>query len=336
MQLCALSGVSSWEDEVRDFLKEEAAPYADEIRTDALGNLIVFKRGAKPAGNKLMLCAHMDEVGLMVRKITDEGCLKFDTVGGIDRRVLLGKRVLVGPQKVPGVVGLKAYHLVSREEEKSVPKLDEFYIDIGAASREAAEALTDLGDVAVFDSRPELWGSGLMKAKAIDDRVGCAILLTLLKEDLPMDVVFVFTAQEEVGTRGAFGAAFSVTPELAVAVEGTTAADLPGVPPQRQVCTVGQGPAISFMDRGSIGDKELFRRLRDLADGLGIPWQLKRFVSGSNDAAAVQRTKTGVRTGAVSVPVRYLHAPSSVASIQDMEGALALIRALIADVAKEV
>ena len=336
MKLCALSGVSSWEDEVRDFLKEEALPYADEIRTDALGNLIVFKRGAKPAGNKLMLCAHMDEVGLMVRKITDEGYLKFDTVGGIDRRVLLGKRVLVGPQKVPGVVGLKAYHLVSREEEKSVPKLDGFYIDIGAANREEAEALTDLGDVAVFDSRPELWGNGLMKAKAIDDRVGCAVLLTLLKEDLPMDVTFVFTAQEEVGTRGAFGAAFSVTPELAVAVEGTTAADLPGVPPQRQVCTVGQGPAISFMDRGSIGDKALFRRLRDLADGLGIPWQLKRLVSGSNDAAAVQRTKTGVRTGVVSVPVRYLHAPSSVASIQDMEGALALARALIADVAKEV
>ena len=336
MKLCALSGVSSWEDEVRDFLKEEAAPYADEIRTDALGNLIVFKRGAKPAGNKLMLCAHMDEVGLMVRKITDEGYLKFDTVGGIDRRVLLGKRVLVGPQKVPGVVGLKAYHLVSREEAKSVPKLDEFYIDVGAANREEAERLAEPGDVAVFDSRPELWGDGLMKAKAIDDRVGCAILLTLLKEDLPMDVTFVFTAQEEVGTRGAFGAAFSVTPELAVAVEGTTAADLPGVPPQRHVCTVGQGPAISFMDRGSIGDKELFRRLRDLADGLGIPWQLKRFVSGSNDAAAVQRTKTGVRTGAVSVPVRYLHAPASVASIQDMEGALALIRALIADVAKEV
>ena len=336
MKLCALSGVSSWEDEVRDFLREEAAPYADAIRTDALGNLIVFKRGAKPAGNKLMLCAHMDEVGLMVRKITDEGYLKFDTVGGIDRRVLLGKRVLVGPKKVPGVVGLKAYHLVSREEDKSVPKLDEFYIDVGAASREEAERLAEPGDVAVFDSRPELWGDGLMKAKAIDDRVGCAILLTLLKEDLPMDVVFVFTAQEEVGTRGAFGAAFSVTPELAVAVEGTTAADLPGVPPQRQVCTVGRGPAISFMDRGSIGDKELFRRLRDLADGLGIPWQLKRFVSGSNDAAAVQRTKTGVRTGAISVPVRYLHAPSSVASIQDMEGALALIRALIADVAKEV
>ena len=151
-----------------------------------------------------------------------------------------------------------------------------------------------------------------------------------------MDVTFAFTAQEEVGTRGAFGAAFSVMPELAVAVEGTTAADLPGVPPQRHVCTVGQGPAISFMDRGSIGDKDLFRRLRDLAEEAGIPWQLKRFISGSNDAAAVQRTRTGVRTGVISVPVRYLHAPSSIASIRDMEGALALTRALIFDLAKEV
>ena len=172
MKLCALSGVSSWEDEVRDFLKTEAAPYADEIRTDALGNLIVFKRGAKPAGNKLMLCAHMDEVGLMVRKITDEGCLKFDTVGGIDRRVLLGKRVLVGPQKVPGVVGLKAYHLVSREEEKSVPKLDEFYIDIGAKDRAGAEKLVSLGDAAAFDSGVGEFGGGLFQAKALGEQYG--------------------------------------------------------------------------------------------------------------------------------------------------------------------
>ena len=215
MKLCALSGVSSWEDEVRDFLREEAAPYADAIRTNALGNLIVFKRGAKPAGNKLMLCAHMDEVGLMVRKITDEGYLKFDTVGGIDRRVLLGKRVLVGPQKVPGVVGLKAYHLVSREEEKSVPKLDEFYIDIGAKDKAGAEVLVSLGDVAAFDSTAGEFGSGLFQGKALGSRVGCAVLLTLLKEELPLDCTFVFTVQEEVGTRGAFGAAFSVTPELA-------------------------------------------------------------------------------------------------------------------------
>ena len=324
MKLCALSGVSSWEDEVRDFLKEEAAPYADELRTDALGNLIVFKRGARPAGNKLMLCAHMDEVGLMVRKITDEGYLKFDTVGGIDRRVLLGKRVLVGPKKVPGVVGLKAYHLVSREEEKSVPKLDEFYIDIGAKDKAGAEALVSLGDVAAFDSTAGEFGSGLFQGKALGSRVGCAVLLTLLKEELPLDCTFVFTAQEEVGNRGAFGAGFSVTPEIAVVFEGTTAADNPALEEHTQVCWPGRGPVLSWMDKGTIYDRDLFERLRTEAQEHNIPWQLKHYISGSTDAKAIQRTKSGVRVAGISASVRYLHAPASVVNINDVEQVLEL------------
>ena len=333
MKLSALSGVSSWEDEVRDFLKAEAAPYAQEIRTDALGNLIVFKKGAKAAGNKLLLCAHMDEVGLMVRHITDDGYLKFDTVGSIDRRVLLGKPVLVGPDRLPGVIGLKAYHLVSRDEEKNVPKLNDYYIDIGAKNREEAEKRVSLGDVAVFTTQPELFGDGLLKGKALDDRIGCAVLLTLLKEELPMDCTFVFTAQEEVGTRGAFGAAFS---ELALVVEGTTAADLPDSAPHQKVCALGKGAVLTFMDRGSIADRGLFERLRALAEENKIPWQLKQFVSGSNDAAAIQRTKAGVRTAVLSAPVRYVHAPASLACISDLDAVLNLARALIHDVAKEV
>mgnify|MGYP006072273133 FL=1 len=336
MQLSALSGVSSWEDEVRDFLRAEAAPYTQDIRTDALGNLIVLKKGKKTAGNKLLLCAHMDEVGLMVRHITDEGYLKFDTVGSIDRRVLLGKPVLIGTARLPGVIGLKAYHLVSRGEEKQVPKLDDYYIDIGARNREEAEKLVSLGDVAVFTTQPELFGDGLLKGKALDDRLGCAVLLTLLKEELPMDCTFIFTAQEEVGTRGAFGAAFSVTPELALVVEGTTAADLPDTEPHQQVCALGKGAVLTFMDRGSIADRRLFERLRALAEENGIPWQLKQFVSGSNDASAIQRTKAGVRTAVLSAPVRYIHAPASVACVSDLDAVLALARALVHDVAKEV
>lgn len=336
MRLSALSGVSSWEDEVREFLKREAEPYAQEIRTDALGNLIVFKKGAKPAANKLLLCAHMDEVGLMVRHITDDGYLKFDTVGSIDRRVLLGKPVLVGQKRLPGVIGLKAYHLVSRDEEKNVPKLENYYIDIGAKNREEAEKQVNLGDVAVFSTHPELFGDGLLKAKALDDRIGCAVLLTLLKEELPIDCTFVFTAQEEVGTRGAFGAAFSVTPEIALVLEGTTAADLPDTPAHQRVCALGKGAVLTFMDRGSIGDRGLFERLRKLAEDNGILWQLKQFLSGSNDAAAFQRTKQGVRTAVLSAPVRYTHAPAGIACIRDLEAVLALARAFIHDVAKEV
>ena len=229
-RLCALNAVSSWEDEVRAFLLAEVEPHADRLRVDALGNLIAWKKGRKHTGSKLLLTAHMDEVGLMIRQITDDGYLKFDTVGAIDRRVLLGKPVLVGPKRVPGVVGLKAYHLVSREEEKSVPKLDEFYIDIGARDRAGAEAQVALGDTAAFDSDAGDFGAGLFQGKALGSRLGCAVLLTLLRDELPMDCTFVFTAQKEVGARGAFGAAFSVTPEVALVVDGADAADLAGVP----------------------------------------------------------------------------------------------------------
>lgn len=324
--LCALPGVSSREDRVRDHIRRRVEPYADSVRTDALGNLIVFKRGAKAAGNKLMLCAHMDEVGLMVKSVTDEGCLRFGCVGGIDRRVLLGKRVVVGEKAVPGVIGLKAIHLTTAEERKKVPKLTELYIDIGAKDKEEALAQVELGDVCTFDSDVMEFGDGMLKAKAIDDRVGCAVMMKLLGEDLPMDCTFAFTAMEEVGTRGAFGAAFSVTPEIALVLEGTTAADTPALEPDRQVCWPGRGPVLAWMDGGSIYDRELFELLRALAVENGVPWQIKHYLSGGTDAKAVQRTKAGVRVAGISAAVRYLHAPSSVCSISDAEQMLALAR----------
>ena len=203
--LCALPGVSSREDAVRAFLRKEVAPYAHRIRVDTMGNLLVEKKGRISGSQKLMLAAHMDEVGLMVHTITEEGYLKFGTVGGIDRRVLLGKPVLVGEKQVPGVIGLKAYHLTTAEEAKTVPKLREFYIDIGARNREEAGALVTPGDVVVFDTACLEFGHGFLKAKAIDDRIGCAVMVELLKEPLPMDCTFVFTVQEEVGPRGLRG-----------------------------------------------------------------------------------------------------------------------------------
>lgn len=324
--LCGLSGVSSYEDQVRDYIRRRVEPYADSVRTDALGNLIVFKRGAKAAGNKLMLCAHMDEVGLMVKSVTDEGYLKFGCVGGIDRRVLLGKRVTVGEKAVPGVIGLKAIHLTTAEERKKVPKLTELYIDIGAKDREEALAQVELGDICTFVSDVTEFGSGMLKAKAIDDRVGCAVMVKLLEEDLPMDCTFAFTAMEEAGTRGAFGAAFDLTPEIALVLEGTTAADIPSLEPDRQVCWPGRGPVLAWMDGGTIYDRELFELLRALAEQNGLPWQMKHYLSGGTDASAIQRTKAGVRVTGISAAVRYLHAPSSVCSISDAEQMLTLAR----------
>lgn len=334
-KLCALPGVSGMEHPVRDYIVQQTKPYADSVTVDVMGNLIVFKKGVKSTGNKLMLCAHMDEVGLMVTSITDEGYLKFDFVGGVDRRVAIGKRVLVGDNSVPGIIGIKAYHLVSREEEKKVPKTDSLYIDIGAKDKESAEKLVQLGDCAVFDSDWVEFGEGLVKAKALDDRVGCAVMLALLKEDLPMDVTFAFTVQEEVGTRGAFGAAFRVTPQVALVLETTTAADIPSSAEHQQVCSPGKGPVVPFMDGGTIYDRELFQTLRQLAEENHIPWQTKHYVAGGTDARAVQRTKDGVRVAGMAAAVRYLHAPSSVGSLQDFKNMLRLTRLFVAQLAQE-
>ena len=335
-ELCRLNGVSGAEDPVRNFIQTQAQPYADSLRSDALGNLIVFKRGKKSTGNKLLLAAHMDEVGVIVTRITEEGFLKFDFVGGVDRRVAIGKPVVLGENEIPGLIGLKAIHLVSREEEEKVPKTDALYIDIGAKDREEAEKLVPPGTYGSFVGPPQEFGQGFLKAKAIDDRIGCAIMLELLKEDLPLDVTFAFTAQEEVGTRGAFGSAFSVSPEVALVLETTTAADLPGVEGARRVCAPGKGPVISYMDGATIYDRDLFGNLRRLAEDHGIPWQTKEYIAGGNDARTIQRSRSGVRVAALSAAVRYLHAPATVGSLADFENMWKLTRLFLADQAAQL
>ncbi|WP_435321939.1 M42 family metallopeptidase [Muriventricola aceti] len=335
-ELCRLNGVSGAEDPVRNFIQTQAQPYADSLRSDALGNLIVFKRGKKSTGNKLLLAAHMDEVGVIVTRITEEGFLKFDFVGGVDRRVAIGKPVVLGENEIPGLIGLKAIHLVSREEEEKVPKTDALYIDIGAKDREEAEKLVPPGTYGSFVGPPQEFGQGFLKAKAIDDRIGCAIMLELLKEDLPLDVTFAFTAQEEVGTRGAFGSAFSVSPEVALVLETTTAADLPGVEGARRVCAPGKGPVISYMDGATIYDRDLFENLRRLAEEHGIPWQTKEYIAGGNDARTIQRSRSGVRVAALSAAVRYLHAPATVGSLADFENMWKLTRLFLADQAAQL
>lgn len=334
-ELCAISGTAGDEGRVREYIRAKAQPFADSIRSDALGNLIVFKKGKKSTGNKLLLAAHMDEVGFIVTHVTEEGYLKFDFVGGVDRRVALGKTVVVGDRNIPGVIGLKAIHLVSADERKKAPKTESMYIDIGAKDKESALKLVCPGTYGCFVGNPELFGNGFLKAKAIDDRLGCAIMLELLKEELPMDVTFAFTTQEEVGTRGAFGAAFSVSPEIALVLETTTAADLPGIEDHRKVCAPGKGPVISFMDGSTIYDRPLFETLRRLAEENGIPWQTKEYIAGGNDSRTIQRTKAGVRVAAMSAAVRYLHAPASVGCVADFEQMLKLTRLFLAEMAEQ-
>lgn len=331
--LCYLSGVSGAEDEVRDYILERAMPCADEIITDAMGNLLVFKRGRAAAKQRIMLSAHMDEVGLIVTGYSDDGYLHFDFVGGVDRRVVIGKRVFLGRDRVPGVIGIKAYHLVGREEEKKIPKVDSLYVDIGAKSEEEAKRLVELGDRGVFEDSVLEFGTGFLKAKAIDDRFGCAVMLALLESALPCDAWFAFTVQEEVGCRGAHGAAFRLAPDIALVLEGTTAADLPGVDTERQICRLGYGPVIPFMDRGTIYDPELRSTLIDLANDHGIQWQTKQQIAGGTDASAIQRSRAGVRTAVLAAAVRNIHSPASIASISDMEKVLELTKLFLEEMA---
>ena len=332
--LCCLSGVSGREDEIRDYILERVMPLADEILTDPMGNLMVFKKGDRTPAKKIMLTAHMDEVGLIVTDITDKGFLRFSTVGSIDRRVLPGKTVYVGETRVPGVIGGKAVHMTDAEERKSLPELKDMYIDIGAADREEAAASVTPGDVACFDDAVIRFGDGRLKAKAIDDRVGCATMVQLIESRLPCDCWFAFTVQEELGARGAGIAARSIGPDVALILEGTTAADIPGVTGAERICLQGGGIVIPYMDRGTIYDRELYELLKRLASENDIPWQTKTRITGGTDASSIQRSMGGVQTAAASVPVRNIHSPSSIARIEECEAQLALARLFLQKMAE--
>jgi endoglucanase len=314
-KLCAARGISGREDEIRALILKEIKPCADEIKITPLGNIVAFKAGKQHPKTKLMISAHMDEVGLIVTHVTDEGLLKFETVGGIDRRILPGKSVTV-EDGISGVIGVKPIHLLEKDQiSKSVP-LKDLYIDIGASSREEAESCVKPGDMVTFDSYFDRQG-GMVMSKALDDRAGCALLIGMIKAPLKYDTVFVFAVQEEIGLKGARTAAFSVAPQAAIVVESTTAADVPGVEEDRQVCRLGKGPVISFMDRGTIYDREYFRLAFEAAEKAGVPCQAKQAVAGGNDAAAIHVSRAGVRTAAVSLPCRYLHAPFGMIAQED-------------------
>lgn len=326
-ELCALPGPSGCEDEVRAFVLKRVKPFADEIRTDAIGNVMVFRKGAKALDRPVALCAHMDEVGVIIKKITEDGMLKFGFVGGVDPRVVIGRPVRFGD--VPGVIGIKAVHLTTAAERRTMPKTKNLYIDIGATSRAAAEKLVSLGDYGVFDSAVVEFGDGLIKAKAIDDRVGCAALLRLLEDEPPVDTWFCFTVQEETGLRGAASMAFALDPGFAMVLEGTTAADLAEIKGADAVCRVRGGVVLPFMDGATIYDAALFELLRDACIKRGIPWQTKTRVAGGTDAGRIHKSRAGVRVCAAAAPVRYIHSPSSVAAKADCEAVLAAARAFL-------
>ena len=329
-ELCLLDGPSGREDAVRDYILERIRPFAD-CTVDPLGSIIAKKAGRARPKRNIMLDAHMDEVGLIITGATDDGFLRFDTLGGILPQVLLGRRVRVGDQI--GVIGCVPVHLLSADQRDTLPEIGDMAIDIGAASREEALKIVRLGDNAVFDSPFLRFGSGMLKGKAIDDRAGCAVLMRLLCDDAPFDFTATFTVQEENGLVGAKAAAYTVAPDVALVLESTTAADLAGVAQENRVCRVGQGPVLSFMDLRTVYDRGLYQLAIETAQREAIPFQTKQAVAGGNNAGAIHASRGGVRTAAISLPCRYLHSASCVIHEDDLENAARLARSLLYEVA---
>lgn len=328
-KLSMLSGVSGREAAVRDYIINKASELADQLTVDPTGSVIAVKRGAQSGSARIMLAAHMDEVGLIITHICSDGTLKFAAVGGIDPRVICGRTVLVGDNSIPGVIGITPIHLSQGDSRSKCPSIDSMYIDIGASSGDEAKALVTPGEICLFNTAFERLGDGRIKGKALDDRAGCAVLLELMKQEYPCDVWFAFTTMEEVGLRGAGCAAYTIAPDYALVVEATTAADIPNVDEASQVCHVGGGAVVGFMDRRTIYDRELFDRALAISHEKAINVQIKQAVAGGNDSGAIQVSRSGVRTLAVSLPCRYLHAPAAVIAEADLNAVYELVYELL-------
>lgn len=326
--LCCLNSTSGDEGAVRDFIINEIKDYC-EYEIDNLGSVIAHKKGRKTPKKTVSINAHMDEVSFIITGITEDGYLRFTSVGGIDSRVCLDRLITVGKNSIKGVIADKAFHLLNADEKSKCPDFDNLLIDIGASTKEEAERSVSVGDFAYFISDYVELGDGYIKAKALDDRIGCMLMLELIKSDLEYDTVFCFNVQEEVGLRGSRCTAHRVNADVAVVLEATTAADLCGVSGCDRVCVLGDGPVVSFMDRSTIYDRGLFDLAFSVANDNGIPIQTKTAVAGGNDAGAIQTAGNGARVIAISLPCRYIHSANSVVKKSDIENTRKLIKELL-------
>ncbi|MEE9616325.1 MAG: M42 family metallopeptidase [Anaerolineae bacterium] len=328
-ELSEAFGVSGNEDDVRAIVLDAVREHVDEVKVDALGNVLAFKRGTGRQRMRVMLAAHMDEVGLMVVGHDNDGFLRVRSVGGIDPRLLPGTLLQVGSERISGVIGAKPIHLLKENADK-VAKLEDLVVDVGAKSKDEARKLAPLGTYATFATRFRELGP-TVRGKAFDDRAGCAVLVELLRgERFRFDLHAVFTVQEEVGLRGARVAAYAIEPDCAFALEGTVADDIPRDKDVSPTTELGQGPAVTVMDRSFIADRRLVRLLTSTAEELGIPYQIKQPGIGGTDAGAIHLTREGVPSVTVAVPCRYIHSPVALLSLDDFNNTVRLMRASLA------
>lgn len=312
-------GPSGFEDQMRDLIRPEIEAYADEISVDAMGNLIALKKG-DGSGLKVMVAAHMDEIGLMISHITEDGFLRFTNIGGIRRHTLLGSRV----QFADGRIGVIYSDRI--EDAGKVHPLDKHYIDVGATSRD--DCPVKVGDAVGF-VRPFLAQGDRLVAKSMDDRIGCVVAIEALKrlKETPHDVYVVFSVQEEVGTRGAQAAANQISPDVGIALDVTTTGDVPEAAPM--AVSLGKGTAIKVKDSGMISHTGLVRVMRERAEAADIPYQLEVLTGGSTDARSMQIANAGCAAGCISIPCRYVHSQSETVDANDVEGSIKLLAEIL-------
>ncbi len=321
-------GPTGCEDAVATLIEEQIADLGADVHRDRLGNVIAKMSFGAGEKKKIMLSAHMDEVGFMVTEVTDGGYLKISNVGGIAGAVLSGRHVVVGDERsqINGVIASKAIHQKEKEERENAPKISSLFIDIGAKDADEAKKYADVGTFATFAPNFKRFGKDekMLAAKALDDRFGCAILIEIMRRlhdenpaSLPLELYFCFTTREEIGLSGAQVAAQTIAPDFSIVLETTAVADLPDVPEATRVSKVGEGGTISLMDRSTIYGREIVDFALGTAKEHGIPVQVKKYVSGGNDAGHIHKSGVGVKTLALSAPTRYLHSPVCVASFDD-------------------
>jgi len=313
-------GPSGYEGAVRDFIKKEVENFADDIQVDALGSLIVRKGKKSEKGLRIMLSAHMDEIGLIVTHVDDNGFVRFTSIGGVYAHMLAGGRVRFLDGTL-GVIGQER-----NENGGAATAIEKMYVDVGANSKE--DCPVKVGDMMIFD-RPMMDLGKRLVAKSMDDRISVAILVEVLRtlKDTPHEIYFVFSSQEEVGMRGATTAAYAIDPDLGIALDVTPTGDTPkGL---RMEVKLGNGPAIKVRDSGMLSDPRIVRWMVDTAEVEKLPYQLEILDGGTTDAKSIQLTRAGVPAGCISIPCRYVHSPSEMVDYDDVQNAVRLLSALI-------
>ena len=331
-------GVAGREEEVRVLMKKLLKPNVDEIKEDKLGNIIGIRKGKKNAPT-VMLAAHMDEIGLMVKTITKDGFLRFSKIGGIDDRILIAQKVLVHTDKGPisGIIGSRPPHILKEEEKKKVVEADKLFIDVGATSKEDAQKMgVRIGTPVSFDIQFVQVGKDAVLGKAFDNRVGCVALVEIMRRlrTVNCTVYAVGTIQEEVGLRGATVAAFQLHPDVGVALDVTVAGDVPGVEEVEAPAKMRKGPSITVTDSGLITHPKVLKWLIDAAEQSNVPYQLETGLGGTTDAARISLSREGVPSGVISIPTRYIHSPVSLLSLSDLEKTVKLMVTAIKNVQK--